>query len=117
MRQYQFEMRITLAAFRAADMHNTLVRTWGKKIVLFKRKVGNLIGAGGGTEWLVGSSKEREVGDILFVLDQSLYPKDQFSTNFQHLLGIVPFCHFIKEFDDVSKVHVVVQDDVPIELN
>lgn len=75
---------------------------------------------GGKEKWPTGrrvSGQQQKEEAVLFVFNQSLYLKDQFLTNFQHMLGIVLFCHFIEKFNDISKVHVVVKDNVTIVFN
>ena len=39
---------------------------------------------------------------------------NQIPGDLQYLPGTVLFSHFVKEFDNISEVHVSVQDDVPV---
>lgn len=51
------------------------------------------------------------------VLNQSLHLVHEVPGQLQDLLGVVSLGHFIKELDDVCEIHVVLQDDVTVDLH
>lgn len=51
------------------------------------------------------------------VLNQSLHLVHEVPGQLQDLLGVVSLGHFVKELDDVCEIHVVLQDDVTVDLH